>query len=182
MLFETQAVPGEELVGNREAHVAKRQIVDEAPVGPVEQGHGREARRVAEPKRSRQEVQRQTGIDDVLDDDDVSIRDRRVEILEQSDAAVGTARIRGELDQVDPVQDRQRAREIGQEDRARLEGRDEERLKGLEIRREEPAELCDTGRDLLSGEVDLPDRAVRRRVYEASLSWYRCARRSISRR
>ena len=80
------------------------------------------------------------------------------------------------------MQDRQRTREICQEDGARLERRDEERLEGLEVRREEPAELCDTGRDLLAGEVDLPDRPVWRRIYEASFSWYRWARRSMSRR
>ena len=42
LLVEVEAVADEELVGDREAHVADRQIVDEPSVGPVEQGRRRQ--------------------------------------------------------------------------------------------------------------------------------------------
>jgi hypothetical protein len=40
-LVEVEAVADEELVGNGEADVANRQVVDQAAVGPVEEGAGR---------------------------------------------------------------------------------------------------------------------------------------------
>jgi hypothetical protein len=42
LLVEVEAVADEELVGHCEAHVTHRQIVDESPVGPVEQGRRRQ--------------------------------------------------------------------------------------------------------------------------------------------
>ena len=108
--------------------------------------------------------------------------DRRVEILEEADAATDALRVRRELDQVDPVEDREGAGEIGEEDRAGLERRDQQRLAALELGGEQRAQVGYAGRDLDMGEVDLSDLSVGRRIYEASFSWYRWARRSMSRR
>jgi hypothetical protein len=89
--------------------------------------------------------------------------DPRVEVLQQPDpglpAGVGRP-VGGELDEVDPVQDRQRTREIGEEDEARLQRRDEQRLAALVVGRDLGAELRDAGCDLVRGDVDLPDAAV----------------------
>ena len=104
-----------------------------------------------------EEVQRQTGVDDVLDDEHLPIDDRRVEVLEQLDPARAPARIGGQLEEVDLVGDRQRTREVGQEDGARLERRDEQRLaSGVHIGKLR-SELGDAAADLRTGQVDIPD-------------------------
>jgi len=83
---------------------------------------------------------------------------RRVEVLQELDRARTAARVGGELEEVDPVRRRQSAREVAQEDGARLQRRDEERLAaGISLRQVNP-ELGDAAADLLTGEVDLPDR------------------------
>ena len=51
-LVDVEAVADEELVRDGEADVAHRQVLDEAPVGPVEQRHGRERARRAQPEAS----------------------------------------------------------------------------------------------------------------------------------
>jgi hypothetical protein len=67
----------------------------------------------------------------------------------------------------------ERSGEIGEEDRARLQRRDEERLLPLVVLGEESSQLSYADGDLLAGEEDLPDAPVLRRIYEASLSWNR---------
>ena len=54
------------------------------------------------------------------------------------------------------MRNRQRPREIGEEDDARLERSDEQRLSAGIGNRQLPAELVDATADLLAGEVDLP--------------------------
>jgi len=56
--------------------------------------------------------------------------------------------------------DRNRAREIGDEDEARLQEPDEQRLTAGVVIRDLPAELVDAGGDLLGAEIDLPDPRV----------------------
>jgi hypothetical protein len=56
------------------------------------------------------------------------------------------------------VRRRQGTREIGQEDGARLQRRDEERLPAAIGLRQVGTELGDAAADLLTGQVDLPDR------------------------
>jgi hypothetical protein len=58
------------------------------------------------------------------------------------------------------VRDRQRAREVGEEDGTRLERRDEQRLAARVGLRQLGAELDDTAADVLAGQVDLPDRVA----------------------
>jgi hypothetical protein len=77
------------------------------------------------------------------------------------------------------VEDRQRERQIGEEDDARLERRDEQRLAMLVVVRDLTTELVDARSDLVGAEVDLTNPGVER-VY-ASWSPKRCARRSTSR-
>jgi hypothetical protein len=121
-------------------------------------------------------------VDDVLDDHDVPVGDRHIEVLEEADAAADPLGVCRQLDQVDPVDDRKRAREIGEEDHARLQRRHEQRLESGVVVDEELTELLYPGGDLHAGEIDLSDLTVVGRIYEASFSWYRWARRSMSRR
>ncbi len=94
--------------------------------------------------------------------------ERRVEVLEQSRAAVGARQVAGQLDEVEVVRDRERARQVGDEDDARLERCDEQRLEPVVVGCDLPAELRDPCGYLLPGEVDLADRV--RVLYEASFS------------
>ena len=159
-LVQPEPVAGEELVRDGEADVAERHVVDEPPVGTVEQRHRRETRRLAERERPREEVERQPGVDDVLDDEDVTADDRGVEVLEQPDRARVPAGVGGELEEVDAVRDRQRTREVGEEDGAGLQRRDEQRLAARVRRGQLGAELADAAPDLVAGQVDLPDRVT----------------------
>jgi hypothetical protein len=61
------------------------------------------------------------------------------------------------------VRNRQRAGEIGEEDRARLERRDQQRLQPRIRLGERGADLGDAPGDFLPGQVDLPDRVPLRR-------------------
>jgi hypothetical protein len=76
-------------------------------------------------------------------------------------AHLGTA-VAGELDEVERVRDRDRAREVCEEDEARLERADEQRLAALEVARDLGAQLRDTRGQLAGREVDLADA----RIYE----------------
>jgi hypothetical protein len=123
-------------------------------------------------------VERQPGVDDVFDDQDVAALDRRVEVLDQAYGRRATRllrRVPGELDEVDVVQKRQCARKVGDEDEARLQRADEQRLATLVVGGDRCAQLRDAGRDLIRREVDLSDapRVVFQTAQEASFSPYR---------
>jgi hypothetical protein len=113
----------------------------------------------------------------------VAAGDLRVEIFEEADSAmsalVGAGRVARELDEIQAVVDPDRARQVGDEDNARLERRDEERLPPFVVPGDLAPELADTRPQLLAREVDLPE--PRSRSYDASSRWYRSARRSMSR-
>jgi hypothetical protein len=89
----------------------------------------------------------------------VAPHDRDVEILDHAGGRAATARIGRELEEVELVRDRERPREVGEEDGARLQRRDEERIPARVGDRDLGAELRDAGGDLLPREVDLPDGA-----------------------
>jgi hypothetical protein len=61
------------------------------------------------------------------------------------------------------VGDGERAREVAEEDGARLQRRDEERLAVAVRERQLRAELGDAAPDLVPRQVDLPDRVAVRR-------------------
>jgi hypothetical protein len=111
------------------------------------------------------------------------VLDRRVEILEQPDPGVPARRRAGiarELDEVEVMVNRDRARQVGDEEEARLQRADEERLAPPVVVRDLAAELVDASSDLARGEVDVADALV---VVgqEASSRRNRWARRSTSR-
>jgi len=182
-LADVEAEADEELVRDGEANVPDGEILDEPPVRAVEQGHHGERRRAAERQGLAEVIQGEARVDDVLDDQDVAVGELLVEVLQEPDprvaARVGVGAVAGELDEVERVGDRDRPGEVGDEDDARLERRDEQRLAGFVVLGDLAAELADARRQLLTREVDLPDR--RRQGYDASSRRYRCARRSMSR-
>src|SRR4051794_41962648 len=87
--------------------------------------------------------------------------DLAVEILEQADACmaalVGPRGIAGELEEVEPVRYPQRARKVGDEDDARLELRNEQRLASVVVALQVAAELAPARLQLLVGGVDLAE-------------------------
>jgi hypothetical protein len=182
-LADVEAVADEQLVGDGEPDVAYGQILDEPSVGPVEQRHDGERRRAAERERLAEVVEREARVDDVLDDQDMAAGDLLVQVLQEPDACVaarvGVGAVARKLDEVERVEDRDRPRQVGDEDEARLERGDEQRLAALVVVRDLTAELPDARRELLAPEVNLPDRG--RQGYDASSRRYRCARRSMSR-
>jgi len=58
------------------------------------------------------------------------------------------------------VRDRQRPREVGEEDDARLQRRNEQRLAADVGRSKVDAELRDAASDLVARQIDLPDRVA----------------------
>jgi hypothetical protein len=86
----------------------------------------------------------------------------------------------GELDEVDLMRDRNRAGEIGEEDEARLQERDEQEVAVGVVLGDLATELADAGPDLFRGEKGLADTGVFD-LYEARSNRYRWARRSMSR-
>jgi hypothetical protein len=163
-LVEVEAVADEELVGDGEADVAYGQILDEAPVRPVEERRGGERGRGAERERLAEVVERQAGVDDVLDDHDVAPGDLAVEVLEQADAGVtalvGAGGVARELEEVQAVRDADRPRQVGDEDEARLQRRYEQRLAAVVVACELATELEDARLQLLPREVDLAEAAA----------------------
>jgi hypothetical protein len=78
----------------------------------------------------------------------VATGDLRVQVLEEADAgmaaSVGSGRVARELDEIEPVVDRECPGQVGDEDDARLERRDEERLTVFVVSRDVAPELADT--------------------------------------
>jgi hypothetical protein len=183
-LLDVEAVSHEELVGNGETDVADGDVLDQPAIRAIEQRHRGERSGLAKRQGAAEVVERQPGVDDVFHDDDVAAGDLVVEILQQPDprmpAGVAARGVARQLDEVDPMDDVDRAREIGQEDDAGLQRRDEQRLTPLVVSRDLPAQLPDAPLQLLAREVDLAG-ALPERAQLASSSLYRSARRSMSR-
>jgi len=114
-----EPVPHNERIGGREPDVARLDL-DQPPVGAVEQRAHLDGFGAAEPQRREQVVEREAGVDDVLDDQHVRAAHRPVDVLQQPDAAArpgGGAAVGRDRDEVQPLGDRQPPRQVGQEDR-----------------------------------------------------------------
>ena len=155
-LVEPEPVAGKQLVGHGEADVLERDVVDEPAVRAVEERHGGEARRPALGEAPREEAERQPGVDDVLDDHDVTTGERTVEILEQPHAAAASsAAVGSELDHVELVV---AARAPARGRRGRRRSTSAARRGGAAGRRigadRSRPSSCDAGGDLSPVEVD----------------------------
>jgi hypothetical protein len=185
-LVEVEPVADEELVGDREADVPDRQVLHDPPVRPVEERDGGERRGRAQRQRAAEVVERQAGVDDVLDEQDVPAGDLLVEVLEETGLPLAPglgAAVAGELDEVDVVEDRQRPGEVGQEDGRGLQRGDEEGFEAFVVGRDVVGELADSMLDRGRIQVDVADAGVvqSQGCYDASLTPKRCASRSMSR-
>jgi hypothetical protein len=83
-------------------------------------------------------------------------------------AGVGAV-VAGELDEVDRMGDRDRARKVGQEHEARLQQRNEQQVAAGVVARDVGPELADARLQLLGSEEDLADAGVGR-SYDARSS------------
>jgi hypothetical protein len=94
-------------------------------------------------------------------------------------ALVGAGRIACKLDEVESVVNPDRPGQIGDENDACLERCNQQRLSAFIVTGDLAPELPDARSQLLAREVNVPEARVR--GYDASSSWYRSARRSMSR-
>jgi hypothetical protein len=85
-------------------------------------------------------------------------------------AARVRAVVAGELDEVERVRDRDRAREVGQENEARLQQRDEQQVAAGVVAGDVGAELADARLELLRREEDLAYPGVEIDGYDARSS------------
>jgi len=162
-LVEVEAVADEVLVRYDEAHVANGEVVDEAPIGAVEQSRNRERGRPPHRQELPEVVERQAGVDDVLDDHHVTALDGAVQVLQEANPLVAAwrgASVAGELDEIDFVRRTDRAREVGEEEERAFQRRDEDGIETRVVRRDLRAQLRDAPLDLLGGEVRLADAEV----------------------
>ena len=87
--------------------------------------------------------------------------DLSVQVLEQPNtgvaALVGAGCVARELEEVEPVGDAKGPAEVGDEDEARLQRRDQQRLAPVVVARQLAAELADARVQLLSREVDVAE-------------------------
>ena len=105
-------------------------------------------------------MERQPGVDDVLDDDDVTACERDVDVLQKSHPPVTAFGIRCELHDVERVRQRDGSGQVGEEDDTRLQGRYEQEIAALVVRGDLCSERGDARRDLLARQVHGPDAAV----------------------
>ena len=90
---------------------------------------------------------------------EVTTGEGTVEVLEQPHAPAGSsAAIGSKLDHVELVVAAERTREVGEEDGARLQRRDEDGQPADVLRLQQPTELVHAGGDLPPVEVDRPNR------------------------
>ncbi|HEY7398521.1 MAG TPA: hypothetical protein VH538_09480, partial [Gaiellaceae bacterium] len=159
---EVEAVADEELVGDREADVADGQVVDEASVRAVEEGGDVQGGGIAERQRPDEVVHRQPGVDHLVDEDDVAAVDLVVEVLEEPDAVVTAVAlpVTRQLDEVERVQDRERARQVADEGDRRLQRADEQRLEPVVVACDLRPDLADPRGELTGAEEDVADARV----------------------
>jgi hypothetical protein len=158
-LVQLESVADEELVRDREAHVAHRQIVDEPPVRPVEERRDVQRAGAAQGERADEIAHRQPGVDHRVDEQHVAPGDLGVQVLQEADAVVALA-VACELDEVEGVQRRDGSREVADEGDTRLQRADEQRLAAGVVVQDLGAELADPRDDLVAVEKDLADALV----------------------
>jgi hypothetical protein len=127
-------------------------------------------------------MHRQAGVDDLVDEEHMAPFDLDRDVLQEADALaafVGVA-VAGELDEVERVMDRQRAREIADERDAGLQRADQDRFEPGEVARDFLSEPSDSRRKLVGVEENLSDPLVEQ-AQDAFRRPYRAASRSKSR-
>src|SRR3954454_11344572 len=132
-----EAVADREAVRDLEAGEPQREV-DLAPRRLGEQRADLERRRVAGAEVAQQVLQREAGVDDVLDDQDVAALDRRVEVLEDPNdpAGVRLRAVAGDRHEVDLDRDLDLAHQVAEEEHGALEHPDEQQVAVLVVARD----------------------------------------------
>jgi hypothetical protein len=104
-------------------------------------------------------VHRHSGVDHGIHQYDVAALDLRIKVLQEANALLVDAVAR-ELDEVEVVVDRDRAREVADEREARLQRADKQRFLACVVAGQLRGELPDAGTDLVGIEKDLADALV----------------------
>src|SRR5438094_9960247 len=114
-----------------------------------------------------------SGVEDVLDDDDVAALDRLRRVLEDLPyAALRCLRsVRRLLEEVESERDLRRSHEIGEEGKRALEDADEDEVLALVIGRDAAPELRDHRGDLLGGEEDFAHVVAGRAGVIRAIGW-----------
>jgi hypothetical protein len=103
---------------------------------------------------------RRPRVHDVLHEEDVPALERRVHVLQESDAAALPVGVRGELDDVECVRYPQRASQVREEHDARLQWGDEDGIEAGVLATDLRPQLGDTSGDVVARQVDVADVAV----------------------
>ncbi len=144
-----EAVADHPDVRDVEAEVADVDV-DLLAVELAQQGAAGEGRRLAGRQGLHQVSQRVTGVDDVLDDQDVLAADVGAEVHDQPHRpGRGAVAVRRQRHEVDAARDRQPAREVGEEDERPLEDADHQQVvDGAVVGRNLGGEAADLALDL----------------------------------
>ena len=150
------AIADDELVGDFEGYVVGFDG-NEAALGLVEAGCDFERCRLVLEHEAAQIAQREAGVEDVFDDDDVLALDGVVDVLDELDGAGGDAgaAVAGDGDEVECVVDLNGAGEVGEEDGRAFEDADEDDGLAGVVGGDLCADLAGAIGDLLFGEENL---------------------------
>ena len=153
MFVEVEAVADDEVVLDREADVVDLDV-DLAARRLRQQARRPQAARATSPEDALQIRQRQAGIDDVLDDDDVAVLQAAVDVFQHPHFARrgGAAGIARHGDEVEGAGAGQRSHQIGQEEHRSFEHADEVELGVGRVAANLDGKLGDAGLKMVGGE------------------------------
>src|ERR1035437_5359609 len=150
-LPEVETIPHNERVRDFEADIAERDL-DEAPGGLVEQGADLDGAWVLTLEIAEQVIQGQAGVDDVLNEQNISAIDWRAQILEDSYQAGRfgcRSAVARDFHEVDPQRQVDAPHQVRHEWQGTLEDTDERQFVAGIVGADLPSELGHPGLDLL---------------------------------
>src|SRR4051794_7007845 len=155
-LAVVETVADDEAVRNLEADIARLEL-HLAPLGLRQQRADLDRGRVARAEAPQEVLQREPGVDDVLDDEDVTALERDVEILEDPHDAggVGGRAVARDGHEVDLARDVEVAHEVREEEHRALEHADEQEVAPCVVGADLVPELADAPGELIGLDEDL---------------------------
>src|SRR5262245_7802447 len=160
-LGEIEAVADHEAVRDLEADVAHVHL-DLAALGLRHERAHLQARRLARLEVPHEVREREARVDDVLDDEHVTVLDVDVEVLEDAHHARGVSgcSVARNGHEVDFARHRYRPHQVGHEEDRALEHADEQKLLAGVVGRDLGAQLADPRLERVLVDEDLPDRLL----------------------
>src|SRR5256714_2016108 len=168
-LGEVEAVADHEAIRDLEADVAHGNV-DLAPLRLRQERADLERRRLPRLEVPHQVRERETRVDDVLDDQDVAPGDVDVEVLQDADDAGGVGRgaVARDRHEVDLAGDRQVPHQVGHEEHGPLEHPDQQQVAAGVVGGDLIAELRDAVPQALLADQHLGDRALEGALRQSS--------------